>query len=228
MDDAALLARIKQHVALQASDHAEDVYLLAEAASAMRPTLEGGADLYLKAIARRLFINGMPAGIGLNPAQPHEPANGYAGGDVWRYCLMNDGVPATAIAYITEDMRRGGRWEPQFCNTRNELLVVAQHMKDKGIRRITMVAPDFHVLRAAVTWATAVTEVCPDDPIWCHFHEVSVPRGQITHSQGTQEGTWAEIMAAELAKISGPERYGNLISLADVLAYFRARDLACK
>lgn len=200
-------------------------YAVSEAEASRIPVVFKSVELVENGTCPKVIVSAADAGVGMNPALPGLPANGYEGGDVWKANLMNVGVPESKIEMMY-GARIGESYEAKDFNTLTEMCALVRHLRTSGDKRVILVAPDFHLPRVMVSFVTALLAQ-PGSAIWAWGCPVSVKNwnAQLVHSQGSLAGTVAEIFSAECSKIAGPKRFGNLATLDKVLWYLNERDV---
>jgi hypothetical protein len=145
------------------------------------------------------------------------PKSGYPGAVACRQAMIEFGIPAGAIEEVP--------MEPaEILHTLIESQMVVRFAKAQGYRRLIVVASPFHQERAFITMVTAALREYPSLKLY------SVPGAPqpwdevVTHSQGTLQGTRAELIAEEQKRIEKYTVQGDLLSRDSIVEYLRTRD----
>lgn len=124
--------------------------------------------------------------------------NGFGAGPALLQRLKDFGVPQSAVEVAPWDHQKHG-----MIHTLIEAELAVRHAKAQGWRSLVVVAPPFHLPRAALTAASVAYREAPELRV-LPFPGAPLPwEAQAVHSQG-MVGTRLEFLDAELARI---ERY---------------------
>lgn len=204
----------------------QHAYLVAQAEAAAPAVINAGAMMIRSGVTQVLAIQDIDAGIGKDPNRPNQPANGFQGVEVWLNGLTHLGVLEEQIMRV-QGARVGGSYNPKNINTYTELMALCRRLAEINVTQIILVAPDFHLPRAMVSFITALRDLgLPDIWAWGRAVAVAPWSEQIVHSQGVLGGSVREIVEQEILKYAGPNRYQNLAPLDQVIEYFNRRDTA--
>lgn len=110
-------------------------------------------------------------------------------------------------------------------NTYTELHSIALFAKESGVGTLGIFCPDVHATRIAITMISVLHEVGAQNML---FWIIQVPTGgwdkEMSHSGGGSHPSGYDVVAMELKKFFGGQRYNNLVSVADTFTYFDWRD----
>ena len=147
---------------------------------------------------------------------------GYPGSDVWVPELHKRGVEDEHIALVKGSyVQVGGK---EVIHTLSEMCGLVRHAKAHGIRKIILVAPRFHILRASMSGVFALTEHYPELQLYPALGTPLDWDEESCHSQRTLTGIRADFMVEEIIRIYTYHAQGNLPDPEDVLAYLDRRD----
>lgn len=177
---------------------------------------------YKRAHSKMLITGHDPGDPGLcEDGRFNASAVPIVGGTVLHDRLLAKGVVTEKVTGAFTGYADSGK---EF-NTRTELLSIARFVQKKGWRTLGIFCPDIHVGRVAITMITALYEIGAGD---IKFWMIQAPTGgwdrTMQHSGGGKHPSGYALAAIELAKYYGPDRYDNLITVAETFAYFDQRD----
>jgi len=147
---------------------------------------------------------------------------GFPGFSAWKDALANRSIGANRVVGILGSfVEVAGR---RTIHTLSELEAVARYAGHKGLRRVVIVAPHWHLLRSFMSVVLPARRYCPD----AHFYPAlgaPLPWGEeVAHSQGRVRGTRADFMFTETVRIFTYQEQGNLPSAEEALAYLECRN----
>ena len=160
--------------------------------------------------------------IGIIGYEDTEQRIGYPGSDVWMPELLKRSIPRERIVPIMGSLIQMG--DKEIIHTLSEMRAMVRHTKELGIRNIIMVAPRFHILRAFMSGAFALSESFPELRL---FPVLGTPldwNDKSSHSQGSLTGTRADFLVEEMIRIYSYHAQENLPDPEDILAYMDRRD----
>lgn len=149
---------------------------------------------------------------------------GYPGSDVWVPELVKRGVPNERVALVKGSFVEMG--DKKIIHTLSEMRALVQHARAHKIRKILVVAPRFHILRAFMSGVLALTEHYPEMRLYPALGRPLDWDERSSHSQGTLVGTRADFLVEETIRIYAYHAQGNLPDPENVLAYLDRRDSA--
>ena len=183
----------------------EGAYLFAETEPNQQSVFVAGRELIERERVHKLLIS------------DGTPKSGYIGAAACRQTMIASGIPAGVIEEVP--------MEPtEILHTLIESQKVVRFAKAQGYRRLIVVSSPFHQERAFMTMVTAALREYPSLKLY------SVPGAPqpwdevVTHSQGTLQGTRAELIAEERKRIDQYTAQGDLLPREAILEYLRTRD----
>ena len=137
---------------------------------------------------------------------------GFAGADRWTRLISQRGVVPMRIPAQTPS------------NTFTEAQQLVRMAKDEKWTDVTVVAPAFHMPRCFLSTISAALHEYPDLRVWARLGAHLPWDEEVVHSQGVTTGTRRDLFRGELERIEKYTKPGNLVSLADAIAYLEKRD----
>ena len=109
-------------------------------------------------------------------------------------------------------------------HTLNEAKAVVSYCEARGIRDLVVVAPPFHLPRAAMTIISVAIREVPHLRIWAQPGPAQ-PWGEAAqHSQGASFASRSHFIDSEMGRIAKYSAVGDIASTEQILAYLDARD----
>jgi len=153
---------------------------------------------------------------------PYTEYMGYPGSDVWVPELSKRGISRERIVSVGGSLIKiDGK---ETIHTLSEMCALAQHAKMHGIRRVILVAPQFHLLRAFMSGVHALNKVYPELRLYPVLGTPLAWDEESSHSQGALRGIRADFLVEETIRIYTYHAQGNLPDPEDVLSYLDRRD----
>lgn len=147
------------------------------------------------------------------------PKCGYIGAAAYRQAMVDFGIATEAIEEVP--------MEPtQILHTLIESKALVRFAQARRYRSLVVVSAPFHHERAFMTAVTAALWDYPALNLYSRPGRTQPWDEVVTHSQGTLQGTRAELIAAEQQRIDKYTAQGDLASRGAVLAYLRRRNKA--
>lgn len=150
---------------------------------------------------------------------------GYCGFGFNQGALRDCGIPEKALAAVDYSGEIG-----DTINTLTELISLARFARQKGWKKICLIASPFHQLRSFITAVTAIDREYPPLKI---YNCIGLPmpwNQQVVHSQGRLTGSRAELITEEFQRIKRYQNVSNLpyplVSVERTLEYLDWRDTA--
>lgn len=173
-------------------------YLFGQTKDSKTSVLNKGSELYYNGYAKHVALTALGA------------TNGYPGYDSWREGLWKLGLGDNTIVPIPVT-------EEPVPNTFTEAVEFVRHAKAKGWKSVVCVAPAFHLPRAFLGMVTALNAEYPELRAYACQGAPMGWNDPVTHSQGVQQGSRAELVYAEFGKLLS---YENLLHPCAALEYF--------
>lgn len=146
----------------------------------------------------------------------HKKTPNFAGFETWRRELCSRGVRKEDVIAINSS--------ENSINTLNEAQALVRFAKDRRLGSIYITAAPFHQLRAFMTTISVAKKEFPKLRVYnavgsrLNWSEYGV------HSGGVLKGRRYEFLESEWERIMRYHKKGDLISLAEALAYLKKRD----
>merc|ERR1712187_1075408 len=135
----------------------------------------------------------------------------------------------SATPYLLDKLRAAGIGENSvelvdfdhsgMIHTLVEAETVVRHVKKKGWKSLAIVAPAFHLVRAALTTASVALREYPELQLVPYAGSPLIWEEASAHSQG-MVGVRAEFLKSELTRIERYSRKGDIAPLRDLEEYF--------
>lgn len=203
LDEAELLLRIFSDAG--PSGTAEAAYLFAQTQPNQDSVFAAARELLDRGAMRKILISDCRA------------KSGYPGAAAWRAAMADYGISPDAVDEVP--------MEPtEILHTLIESQAVVRFAKAQGYERLIVVSSPFHQERAFITVVTAALREYPSLKVYSLPGEPQSWDEVVTHSQGVQESTRAEWIAAEQQRIETYTAKGDLVERNKVLDYLRRRD----
>ncbi len=103
---------------------------------------------------------------------------------------------------------------------------LVRYAKMHGIRKVILVAPQFHILRSFMAGVHALTESYPEFHVYPRLGAPLDWNEASSHSQGTLKGTRADFLVEEIIRIYTYHEQGNLPDPENVLTYLDRLNIA--
>lgn len=153
---------------------------------------------------------------------PNTEHLGYPGSDVWVPELHKRGISDERIMLIEGSYIQMG--DKKIIHTLSEMRALVRYTKLHQIRKVIMVAPQFHLLRACMSGVLVLNEMYPELRLYPVLGAPFNWNEKSSHSQGTLKGAMADFMFEETIRIYTYHEQGNLPSPEAVLEYLDRRD----
>jgi len=141
---------------------------------------------------------------------------GYPGAESWHDQLITRGVPSEKISFI--------RCE-NLLHTYVEAQALVMHAQRYHWRKVVIVAPPFHQLRAFMAVVSAMKLLRFDDlRVYNQVGSKLSWDEDVFHSQGKLQATRRELVVTELRRIYLYHEKGDLVSIDEALEYLAWRD----
>jgi len=203
LDETELLLRIFSDAG--PSGTAETAYLFAQTQPNQDSVFAAARELLDRGAMRKILISDCRA------------KSGYPGAAAWRAAMADYGISPDAVDEVP--------MEPtEILHTLIESQAVVRFAKAQGYERLVVVSSPFHQERAFITVVTAALREYPSLKVYSLPGEPQSWDEVVTHSQGVQESTRAEWIAAEQQRIETYTAKGDLVERNKVLDYLRRRD----
>jgi len=203
LDETELLLRIFSDAG--PSGTAAAAYLFAQTQPNQDSVFAAARELLDRGAMRKILISDCRA------------KSGYPGAAAWRAAMADYGISPDAVDEVP--------MEPtEILHTLIESQAVVRFAKAQGYERLIVVSSPFHQERAFITVVTAALREYPSLKVYSLPGEPQSWDEVVTHSQGVQESTRAEWIAAEQQRIETYTAKGDLVERNKVLDYLRRRD----
>lgn len=183
----------------------EAAYLFSQTVDNQSSVLDAGAHLMQRGSVERLMIWGSEAQVG------------YPGSSLWRAELAERGVPSTSIDLV-------GEGDGRPLNTLTESEGVVEYARAEGLKRVVVVAPPFHQVRAFVTAVSVALRAYPTLDLYSFPGRPLSWNETVIHSQGVLRDRRAALISAEVERIHRYREKGDLVSPSVVLDYLDRRE----
>ncbi len=176
-------------------------YLFGQTKDNETSVLNKGSELYYGGVAKQLALTALGE------------ESGYPGFIEWKGALGKLGIGDNTIIPIP-------RTSELISNTFTEAVEFVRYAKEVGWKSVICVAPAFHLPRAFLGMVTALNAEYPELLAYAQCG-AGLPWGaSAVHSQGTTEGTRAELVKGEFDRI---RKYDNLSHPSIAVEYLNAR-----
>jgi len=187
------------------SERLDGAYLYAQTESNQDSVFAAARDLLERDAVGKLLISDCDAKCG------------YIGAAAYRRAMVDFGIAAEAIEEVP--------MEPtQILHTLIESKALVRFAQARRYRSLVVVSAPFHHERAFMTAVTAALWDYPELKLYSRPGRPQRWDEVVTHSQGTLQGTRAELIAAEQQRIERYTAQGDLATRDRILEYFRRRD----
>lgn len=151
-----------------------------------------------------------------------EKLMGYPGSDVWIPELHKRGVPDDRIVPVQGSfIEVGGK---QTIHTLSEMQAMVRYARTNAIRKIVLVAPRFHLLRAFMSAILGLVEYYPELRLYPALGTPQAWEEESSHSQGALKGVRVDFFVEEMIRIYTYHAVGSLPDPEVVLDYLDRRD----
>lgn len=137
----------------------------------------------------------------------------YPGGDSWSIILRKIGVPHENMFFIDPQKPKS--------NSFTEAQELVRLAKEQGWPNLYIIAPTHHQVRCFISTATVALQEYPELKIYNQVGTTLDWNEEAIHSQGALKGKRHTFIDSEWDRI---EKYMNLVSPAEALAYLENRD----
>ncbi len=183
---------------------ADAAYLFAETEPNQESVFAGGRQLLDEGLVGRLLISDCSA------------KSGYVGAAAYRRAMSRYGIAPEMIEEIA--------MEPtDILHTRIEAEAVVRHAQARGFETLIVVSIPLHQERALMTVVTAALQEYPALKLYSLPGRAQPWDEVVTHSQGIQQATRADWIAAEQERIEKYTASGDLAPRERILEYLRRR-----
>ena len=186
-----------------------------------------GAGMVGQTDFNRLSVTGKAAELALSGRCYHfamiqEAGYGYAGGDIWEAetKALAEPAPITIWQLPYGSLSNGKK----MTNTLGEPLSIVPLAKKLGWKTLGVIAPEFHLPRAVMSYITVALAEYPELKIYGILGLALDPKEKVVHSQGILEATREELIELERQKIEEYIHRGWLASYAAAMQYLDQRD----
>jgi hypothetical protein len=180
-------------------------YLFAQTPDNQSSVLAAGRELLIRGSVRELRFAGCDA------------FGGYPGARAWRQALLEMGVAPESIAEVPVNIAAG-------LNTRIEAEALVRVARQRGDRRLLVIAPPFQQVRAFMSVVRCVVASHPRLRAYSHVGMTQRWTERVSHSQGSLQAPRSALVGAELERIERYTRKGDLIAVREVLDYLDRRE----
>ena len=146
----------------------------------------------------------------------HKEIPNFAGFETWRRELCSRGVRKGDIIAINSS--------ENSINTLNEAQALVRFAKDRRLGSIYITAVPFHQLRAFMTTISVAKKEFPKLRVYNAVGSRLNWSKYGVHSGGVLEGRRYEFLESEWERIGRYHKEGDLVSLAEAVAYLKKRD----
>lgn len=193
-----------------------------------RGTILGGGHLVGQTDHNRKSVTGKAVELALRGCcncftMMKEAGAGFSGGAVWEAetRALVGSTPITIYQLPYGSLSNGKK----MVNTLGEPLSVVPLAKELAWPSMGVIAPEFHLLRAFMSFVTVALEEYPELKI---YSIVGLPldlNERVLHSQGKLEATREELAEIEKKKVGEYQDLGWLVSYTTALEYLNKRDI---
>lgn len=190
----------------ESGDIADSAYVFGQTSANQDSALLAAAALYQGKKTKNIVI-GVLEGFG----------ECYPGFEVWREKLAELGVPSEHIIAISIV------GDPP-ANTNTEAKSFVRFALKNNWRRVYVVAPPIHVVRAFINTISANTFAGSGLMIYAHAGRPDAWQEEIVHSQCKARGRRKDLLFGELERIERYHEKADLVSAREILEYLDWRD----